>query len=374
MRPGKTNKETKMKGRVAAMTGTCEVTIKEFELSKPEKGNVLLQIIKSNICGSDVHMWEGKHPFKNHVLGHEMVGRIIELGAGVTTDYAGESVSVGDRVVPVYYLTCLKCPTCLSGNFNICEHGSDFQGQIAEKHPHFTGGFATHYFIQPNQYFYKVPDAVPDNVAAGANCGISQMVYAVDQAALKVGSNFVIQGAGGLGLFASAIGKTMGATVIVIDSVASRLDEARKFGADAVIDMNRFETVEARAQEVRRLCDGRGADVALEVAGVPQAFGEALQLVRPGGTVVEIGNVSLDASQNVAIVPGFIVRKCITVKGILRYPPWYLHNTLQFLAKYHDKYPFASLSDRTYSLDEVQMALEKAASRELPRAIIEPNK
>ena len=363
-----------MKGRVAAMTGTREVTIKEFEVARPEKGMVLLRIIKSNICGSDVHMWEGKHPFKNHVLGHEMVGSIVELGAGVTTDYAGESVAVGDRVVPVYYLTCLKCSTCLSGDLNICEHGSDFQGQVAEKHPHFTGGFATHYFIQSNQYFYKVPDAVPDNVAAGANCGISQMVYAIDQAALKAGSSLVIQGAGGLGLFASAFGKTMGATVIVIDAVASRLEEARRFGADATIDMNRFASVEDRLREVQRLCNGRGADVVMEVAGVPAAFAEALHLVRPGGTVIEIGNVSVDPAQSAAVVPGLVVRKCITVKGILRYQPWYLHKTLKLLARYHDKYPFASLSDRTYSLDEAQIALAKAASHEVPRAIIEPNK
>jgi len=363
-----------MKGRVAAMSGLQEVTIKEYDVPKTEKGMVLLQIIKSNICGSEVHMWEGHHIFKNHVLGHEMVGRIVELGEGVETDYAGQKVAVGDRIVPVYYLTCLKCAACLSGNLNICEHGSDYQGQISEKHPHFTGGFATHYFIQPNQYFYKVPDAVPDNVAAGANCGISQMVYAMDQSGLKVCDYLVIQGAGGLGLSAAAIGKTMGATVIVIDGVESRLEEARRFGADHVINMSKFTTVDARIQEVQRISAGHGADVVLEVTGVPKAFDEGLRLVRLGGTYLEIGNVSVDESQNVAIVPGFIVRKCVTIKGILRYPPWYLHKTLRFLEKYHDKYPFNSLSDRTYALDEVQLAMKKAASKEVPRAIIEPNK
>ena len=78
--------ERVMNGRVAAMTGLREMTIKEYELPKAEKGQVILEIIKANICGSDIHMWEGKHVLKNHVLGHEMVGRIVEMGEGVTTD------------------------------------------------------------------------------------------------------------------------------------------------------------------------------------------------------------------------------------------------------------------------------------------------
>jgi D-arabinose 1-dehydrogenase-like Zn-dependent alcohol dehydrogenase len=303
-----------------------------------------------------------------------MMGRIVELGEGVETDYAGQKVSLGDRIVPVYYLTCQKCPACLTGNFNICVHGSDFQGQNADKYPHFTGGFSTHYYIQPNQYFYKVPDSVPDNVAAGANCGIAQMVYALDMAALKVGDTLVIQGAGGVGLFATAIGKTMGITTVVIEGADSRIAEAKRFGADHIIDMKKFDTVPARLAEIERISGGRGADVVLEVAGVPKAFDEGIRLVRLGGTLVEVGNVLIDESQNTTVVPGLITRKCVTVKGILRYQPWYLHKTLQFLEKYHDKYPFAGLTDRTYSLEEVPLAIERAAAREVARAIIEPNK
>lgn len=363
-----------MNGRVAAMTGLEEMTIKEYELPKAEKGQVILEIIKANICGSDIHMWEGKHVLKNHVLGHEMVGKIVEIGEGITTDYAGKSIAVGDRVVPVYYLTCQKCQACLSGHFNLCEHGSDFMGQISEKHPHFTGGFGTHYFIHTNQYFYKVPDNIPDNVAAGSNCGIAQIMYAMDNSNLKVNDYFVIQGAGGLGLFASAIAKTMGANVIVIDGVDTRLTEAKKFGADFVINMKEYDTVDKRIARINEITNGHGADVVLEVTGIPKAFDEGLRIVRMGGTYLELGNVLVDESLNTTIVPGLITRKCITIKGILRYQPWYLHKTLLFLEKYHDKYPFSSLTDRTYSLDEVQLALEKAASKEVQRAIIEPNK
>lgn len=363
-----------MKGRVAAMTGLMEITIKEYDVPKAEKGAVVLEIIKSNICGSDVHMWEGKHIFKNHVLGHEMVGRLIDIGEGIETDYAGHKVSIGDRVVPVYYITCQKCSACLRGDFNICERGSDYQGQDSEKYPHFTGGFSTHYVIQPNQYFYVVPDCIPDNVAAGANCGLAQILYSLEASGLKLNDYLVIQGAGGLGLFASAIGKTMGATVIVIDGVAARLEEAERFGADHIIDMKKFVTIEERLKEVSRISGGLGADVVLDVAGVPEAFEEGIYLARTGGTLVELGNVLIDKNQATTVIPGFITRKCLTVKGVLRYQPWYLYKILRFLEKYHDKYPFNFLSERIYTLDQTQLAMQKAHAREEKRAIIEPNK
>lgn len=362
-----------MTGRVVAMTGIEEVTIKEFDVPKAEKGQLIMEVIKSNICGSDIHMWEGKHIFKNHVLGHEMVGRIHELGAGVTVDYAGQEVKVGDRICPVYYLTCLKCDACLEGHFNVCTHGSDFQGQIADKEPHFTGSFATHYVIQPNQYFYKVPENIPDNVVAGANCGIAQMLYAMENAGVKPNDYVVVQGMGGLGLFTSAICDVMGANVIAIDAVADRLKEASAFGAKYTIDMKKFTTKEERYQEIIKITGKKGPDIVVDVAGVPSAFDEAVRMAKIGGTIVEIGNVSVEESQCTSIIPGLIVRKCLTIKGVLRYQPYYLYKTLKFLERYHDKYPFNSLTDKCYSLEEAQTALQKAANKEVKRAIIEPN-
>lgn len=362
-----------MKGRVAQMTGIEQITVKEFDVPKAEKGQVIMKVLKSNICGSDVHMWEGKHIFKNHVMGHEMVGEVYELGEGVTTDYAGQPVKVGDKICPVYYLTCLKCEACLEGNYNVCTHGSDFQGQVADKYPHFTGSFATHYVIQPNQFFYKVPDGIPDNVVAGANCGISQMLFAMEGSGLKPNDYVVVQGMGGLGLFTSAICDVMGANVIAVDAVEDRLNEAKAFGAKYTIDMKKFPTKEERLAEIKKITGAKGPDMVVDVSGVPSAFDEAVRMAKIGGTVIEIGNVSIEESQCTTIVPGLIVRKCLTVKGILRYQPIHLYRTLQFLAKYHDKYPFNSLTDKCYSLDETQLALQKAANKEVKRAIIEPN-
>lgn len=361
-----------MQGKVLSMIATKEVEVQEYELPNVDKGQVLMKVINSNVCGSDVHMWEGEHLFKNHVLGHEVVGEIVELGEGVTTDYAGQNVALGDRIVPVYYSTCQKCSNCLKGLFNLCEHGSDYWAQPAKKSPHFTGTFSTHYLIQADQYFYKVPDNIPNIVAAGANCGISQMYYAIDKIPISPSDLVVIQGAGGLGLYSAAITHSKGAEVIVIDSVDSRLEQSKKFGVAHTINMKEFETKEARLEEILRYSNGNAPDIVIDVTGYPPALDEAIRLVRVGGTILEIGSVSVEESETATILPGLIVRKCINIKGTLRYQPWYLQKTLRWLSKYHNKYDFLHLTDRTYSLEEGQEVLKKSYNREIARAVFGP--
>lgn len=359
------------KGRLAAMAGVRTTEIREYELPEPGPGQVLMRVSKANVCGSDLHMWEGKHLFRDHVMGHEMTGVVQALGDGVTTDSGGSPVSVGDRIVPVYYQTCLRCANCRQGLFNICERGSDFQGAPADRAPHFTGGFATHYVVQPQQYFFRVPDAVPDSVAAGANCGFAQMLYVLDQCGSLVGRKVVVQGAGGVGLFAAAIATLMGAEVVVVDAVASRLEDALAFGAAHVVDMAQHTTAQARQERITQLVGG-APDIVVEAAGVPVALDEAIRLVRPGGQVVEVGNVSVAEEQRASVLPGLITRKCLTIRGTLRYQPWYLAKALQLLAGEAASLPFASLTDRDYALDETQLALERAANRQVARAIIDP--
>lgn len=361
-----------MLGRLAAMTGLRQIEVQEYELPTPAAGQVLMRVSRANICGSDIHMWEGKHIFRDHVLGHEMVGTVELLGEGVTTDSAGAPLTVGDRIVPVYYQTCRTCQACTKGLFNICLRGSDFMGAPANQQPHFTGGFATHYLVQANQYFYRVPDGVSDDAAAGANCGFTQMLYVLDQCGSLANRSVAIQGAGGVGLFTAAIASIMGAEVTVIDSVADRLDEATRFGAKHTIDMTEYTSATARAARATQLA-GRAPDIVVDATGVPAALDEAIRLVDIGGTVLEVGNVSIDESQQVSILPGLVTRKCVTVRGTLRYQPWYLADALRLLDAHGDRFPFGGLTDRVYRLDETQTAMERAANRDVARALIDPH-
>lgn len=358
-----------MKGKVAVMTEPLKMTYQEYELPRVEAGSVLVKVVRTNVCGTELHIWQGHHPIKKSgVMGHEMVGVITALGPDVKTDFAGNPVQVGDRVAATYFLTCRKCQHCQRGDFYLCENVYKYFAAEAEEYPHFHGSFATHYYIHPNQYFYKVPDNVPDSAAASANCALSQVYFGIEQANLRYGETVVIQGAGGLGLNASAVAKEFGATVMIIDSVATRLEKAKSFGADYVIDMNEFDTVEKRTKKVQELTGGKGADVGMELTGVPAAFSEGIHLVSPGGRYVSMGNVS--PGHMTSFDPGLLTRKSITIIPANRYNPWYLNKALKFLSKSIDKYPFGDMLDAEFHFEDIQKALDRSASREVTRASI----
>lgn len=358
-------------GIVAAMCGPEDLRLKEFDVPAPRPGSVLLKIRRANVCGSDLHIFHYQSPaLRQAVLGHEFVGEVLALGAGVDADFAGEPVAAGDRVVPVYYLTCRRCPSCLRGEFNLCQNGLREWAAPPQVPPHFRGGFATHYMVHPDQHFYRVPESLPDRVVAGANCGLAQVIFALDRIGLRAGETLVVQGAGGLGLYASSVGRELGARVIVVEREPERLRLAERFGAHEVIDMAALPDADARIARVQKLTEGQGADVVLEVTGVAAAFPESVGLVRTGGRVVSMGNINVGSGNEVALAPGLLTRKNARVQGYLRYDPWYLHRALRFLAAAGDRYPFGELSDRDFSLDQILDALRSGEQRSVARAAV----
>lgn len=357
------------KGTVAVMDEPEQLSYRDYDLPAPGPGALLLKVLRSNICGSELHIWRGQHPTKRRgVLGHEMIGEVHALGEGVETDYAGTAIQKGDRIVSAYYLTCKKCAACREGHFHLCEHAYDFWNQQPEVSPHFHGTFATHYYIHPDQYFYKVPDNVSETAAASANCALSQVYFGLDKAGVTYGQSIVIQGAGGLGLNAAAVAKEKGATVIIVDGVESRLQQAKKFGADHTINFNDYQNTKDRTSAVLELTEGIGADFAIEVAGVPAAFAEGIHYIKPGGKYITIGNVT--PGKLVEFDPGLLTRKSIQIIPVVRYNPWYLYKSLKFLANTQEKYPFDEMIDAEFSMDEIKLALDKSASREVTRATI----
>lgn len=360
-----------MQGSIAALVGPSQIEVKSFEVPAPAPDALVLRIRRANVCGSDIHQFHYHSvALREAGLGHEFVAEISELGSEVTKDNAGQCVAIGDRVAPVYYITCRRCPRCLRGEFGMCQNSLREWAKNPEQAPHFSAGFATHYYLQSDQYFFKVPDELSDAIVAGANCGLSQMIFALDQTTLSAGSTLLIQGAGGLGLYAAAVANERGARVIVIEGVDDRIDLARQFGADEIVDMKEYTTVEARADRVRELTNGDGPDVVLEVTGVAAAFPESIELARVGGKIVSIGNLNVGEGFEATISPGLITRKRLTVHGVLRYDPWYLRQALDFLVRTHEIYPFEALTERVYPFQELETAMADAESRRVTRASI----
>ncbi len=363
-----------MKGKAAVFVKKgIPMEIVEYPLTPVGPGSILVKVNRANICGSDVHVWKGEFPWggadQPRIIGHEMVGTVHELGAGVTTDSAGEPLKVGDRVTYLYFFPCGRCYACLHGQLQACPNTMARLGQTSTPPPHFIGAFAEYYYVQPNQYIYKVPDELSDDMAAPANCALSQVLYGFHQARVNVGDTVVIQGAGGLGINAIAVAREMGAgSIIVIEQHPDRIKLAKVFGADHIIDINQNPTPRDRISAVRKLTRGRGADVVAELTGIPVVAREGIGMVRMGGQYLWIGNIR--GGQTVEIDPSAVILGNRTIVGVCTYEPWALASALGFLRRNKDKYPFGNILSQPFKLEEINTAFELSAQGKVTRATI----
>ena len=291
------------------------------------------------------------------ILGHEMMGKIAKLGEGISTDSAGQPLAVGDRVVFTYFYPCGHCPVCLKGNHAACPMNAYYM-VCSESPPHFTGAYADYYYLRPNHTVFKVPDELSDNMVVPVNCALSTVIYALERVKLSFGETIVIQGAGGLGINATAVAKEMGAhKVIVIDGITQRLELAKAFGADELIDLREYRSSEDRIQRVRELTGGQGADVVAELVGFPEVIPEGLNMLCNGGRYLEIGNVSL--GKTCTLDPAGLVIGSKSIIGSVMYGRDTLKKSLDFLRRTKHKYPFDKIISHYYRLEEINKAFEE---------------
>jgi L-iditol 2-dehydrogenase len=275
--------------------------IREYPVPDPAPGTILLRQELAGICGTDVHNWEYQRLTGNILLGHENVGVIERLGAGVKTDYLGRPLEEGDRVI------------FPPGN----PHGS-YGFVTADGPPPFRGGFADYiYLCQPESCFLKTD--LPPEVAVLAE-PFSVGVHGVMRSGLRLGDTVVVQGSGAIGLLTLIGAKASGAgRLIIVGGPAGRLALARKIGADVVIDITVTPDPEERTRIVRENTPrGAGADVVFECAGFLPPIPEGIGYLKQGGTYVEMGHFvdvgSLDFNPN-----QLLVRKNLRLEAILGY-------------------------------------------------------
>ncbi|MFO8101855.1 MAG: zinc-binding dehydrogenase [Dehalococcoidia bacterium] len=351
--------------------------IQEFPVPDPEPGAILVKITMATICGSDLHMWRGDVDLVAMgaplpaILGHEMTGKVVKLGKGVATDSAGQPLAEGDRVVYRYFIPCGHCPACLRGDDAACLANLMYIAPC-EPFPHFLGAYAEYYYVRPGQTIIRVPDELTDEMVAPANCALSEVIYGLEKVNLRLGETVVIQGAGGLGINATAVAREMGAQqVIVIDSIRDRLELATAFGADEIIDMNEFKTPDERIGKVMELTAYRGADVVAELVGVPAAVPEGLGMVGSGGRYLEIGNIGI--GKMVEIDPaGSLVIGSRTIYGVVTYKANTLKKAMDFLSRTKDKYPFDKILAKKYRLEEINEAFAAQDKGLVSRSAIVP--
>jgi len=336
--------------------------IREVPVPDVEPDAVLIRVSLANVCGSDLHFWRGDAPLRlpedGWIFGHEMTGRVEKLGARVKTDSLGRPLKEGDRVAYTYFYPCGRCYACLANEPAACP--AKIERPLGpSQFPHFHGAFAEYYYLRPRGAIFLVPDGLPDELVSPVNCALCQVIFGLDRAGLAFGGTVVIQGAGGLGIQAAAVAKDMGAaSVIVADQLAGRLELARAFGADHTINVKEVADRRERVSLVRRWTGGAGADVACDFVGFPQVIPEGIEMLRSGGTYLEIGTISRGAK--IELEPSLLVWGSKKIVGVIQYDPGVIPRALDFLVRNRTRFPFDRLISHKYPLEQINKAFAES--------------
>ena len=348
-------------GRVAVIAEYGKpFEIREYDLPDPEPGAIVLKITQAGVCGSDLHTWRGDQvnvtlPASGRVMGHEGTGVVYKMGAGMATDSLGVPIKEGDRLMHVAVFPCYRCHMCLRGDTNWCVSRGY---PAADVYPYFTGTYADFLYLPPRHPAFRVPDELPDDILGPVNCALGTVTQGLTNAACREGQYVVIQGAGGLGLNATAMAKDMGAgRVIVLDRLENRLRLAEEFGADYTINIEEYNTPETRVQRVRELTGGRGADIVMELVGKADLLAEGIDMLSNGGTFVEIGDIV--RGREVSIDPSKLLQGKRII-GSLMYQPTLLPMILDYMVRNQGNTPFHKIVSHKFKLADINEAFPQA--------------
>lgn len=254
-----------------------KVEIKEMAKPTLQEEEVLIRVHYAGVCGSDLHLFHGTHPFRKppEILGHEVVGEIVEIGSKVT------DLHIGDRVTVEPHLGCGHCDLCRSGNENLC------RTKIAPGSAKWIGTFVN-YFKAPASKTHRLNDVVPDEIGVLVE-PFAVAVHAINQISIAERESMVILGSGTIGLFTVVAAKAAGyKTIIATDTQQFNREMAEKFGANITLDPLKCDV----AEEVKKVTGGNGADVAVVATGAANIIDQASSSVRKRGEVVLVAMIT----------------------------------------------------------------------------------
>ncbi len=375
--------------RAAVMTAPGRIEIAEFPRPVVEPGAALLKVLYSGVCGTDKHTFRGETkqyagtPHERElaypiICGHENVGVIVETG-GELRDSAGRRLEPGDRVVPGANVACGECWFCRKGfPYYACEWLDDYGNSLTPaRPPHLFGGWAELMYLLPGSQLFRVPDALPDDIAVLTE--VMSVTHGLDTATVlpvphrfEPGSSVAVIGIGPLGLCHAIKARMLGCgELIVIDLLPSRLALAGEFGATLALDASATKPAE-RIEAVRKQTGGRGADVVVDCSGIAETFTEALKLVRWGGTVIEagafvdLGPVAVNPNADICI-PNVCVLG-IGGETATAYAP-----AMEAMVAHLDDLPLDRVVTHRFPLERAQEAVELAQTDAAMKVLISPN-
>ncbi|HTL00341.1 MAG TPA: zinc-binding dehydrogenase [Pseudomonadales bacterium] len=262
---------------VGLVTGERRLELREMPQPVPTPGKAVVEIAYCGICGTDLHAFQSGEPYNPAICGHEWTGRVSAVGAQTSHVREGDRVAIGAAVA------CGSCATCRRGDAAHCE--TAFAGMIGIgplAAPH--GGFASAIAIDASRLYHVDPKL--DDVDAAILEPATVAVHAVRRTGIRLGDSVLVLGAGPIGLLVLQAARAAGAgTVMLVEPQRSRRELGGSLGADKLIDPGAADVTEA----VNAHIGAQGADIVIECAGIPRTIGQAVSLVRRGGTVSLVG-------------------------------------------------------------------------------------
>lgn len=319
---------------------------------------LLVKVNACTICGSDLHTITGKREEKTPtILGHEIIGHVEAIGSTSRLDRTGQPIKVGDRVTWSICISCGQCNRCESSIPQKCIELKKVGHEVFEHGSGFLGGFSEYVLLPATTAVYKIESDLEDEVLCPVNCATATVLAACRQLRQIEGQRVLIIGAGMLGVTATAYLKTQGAAEItVIEPDTKRREQARDFGADKV------------AVDIQSLSDK--FDAVLDFSGSSAAIEATVRLVEIRGTMVLVGTVA--PSPAISIDPEFLVRNLIQIIGVHNYQPDDLRDALSFLEESGSRFPFRELVEKSFSLADINTAVDYALREKPLRVMIKP--
>lgn len=362
--------------KAVAMTAPGKMELRSYPYPQMSRDSAILKVEMTGICGTDKHIFKGEAPeirgksIFPYVGGHEVIGTVVEIGenAARMMDYDGQPLRPGDRVAIAVEVNCGECWYCRHQyNNKTCLNQVMAYGlhPNADTAPFLRGGFSEYMYIMPGSHLFKIPEDLPTDVAvfveelavAYHSLARATVPFPAMKEGFGPGDSVAVLGNGPLGILHGIMASIHGAGLrIATDLADRRLAKARELYADVTINASQT-TPEARIQQVKELTEGVGPDLVIESAGEPEVFLEALEMVRKGGTVIEVGNW-VDLRK---LVPLDVMRH-ITSKNIHIHSVFHCGTNwrpvLKILQQQRTRYPFASLISHRVSLDELVSRME----------------
>ena len=333
------------------------ISLGELDIPKLKDDEVLIRIKASGICTNDIRDYNGNCNYSYpRIGGHEYCGVIEELGIGTN----GKRFKKGQKVVTYIIDDCKECYYCKRGEENICEglpYTKTFQNEDGLSG---YGGFAEYVVAKANDVFIYPEDASYENMAFTEP--LACVINSVNRANIQFGDDVLIIGGGTMGLLHLMVAKLKGARVILSEPLLQRREKALKLGCDEVIDPINNDSIEA----VKRLTDGRGANVVFNTTAIPSVAKDSVEMTAPGGVCIMFS--SIHPNEPVSVDMGAVHSYQKTITGAVS-PTISSYNqaVLMLSKKIIDP---SELIEGVYDFTEFDEAIELAMKTESYKVII----